>query len=38
LLALTVGQRIYTGAGWSNLLGIYALATAGSVCARNFLR
>ncbi len=38
LLALTVGQRVYTGAGWSNLLGVYALATAGIVGARNLLR
>lgn len=38
LVALTVGQRIYTGAGWSNLLGVYALATAGVVGARNLLR
>jgi hypothetical protein len=37
LVALTIGQRIYTGADWSNLLGLYALATAGIV-ARNWLR
>jgi len=38
LVALTVGQRIYTSAGWSNLLGVYTLATAGIVGARNLLR
>ena len=38
LVALAVGQRIYTGTGWSNLLGVYALATAGIVGARNLLR
>jgi hypothetical protein len=38
LVTLTVGQRIYTGAGWSNLLGVYALGTAGIVGARNLLK
>jgi hypothetical protein len=38
LVALTVGQRMYTGAGWSNLLGVYAVATAGIDGARNRLR
>lgn len=38
LVALTVGQRIYTNESWSNLLGVYAVATAGIVGARNLLR
>jgi hypothetical protein len=38
LVALTVGQRIYTGTSWSNLLGVYVLATPGIVGARNCLR
>jgi len=39
LIALAVGQRIYQhGTGWSNLLGAYALGTAGIVGVKNFLR
>jgi hypothetical protein len=38
LVALAVGQRMYTGTSWSNLLGIYALATAGIVGVRNWVR
>jgi len=38
LVALAVGQRMYTSTSWSNLLGVYAFATAGIVGARNWLR
>lgn len=38
LVALSVGQRMYTSASWSNLLGLYAVATAGIVGARNWVR
>ncbi len=38
LVALSVGQRQYTGANWSKVLGAYALGTAGIVTARNLLR
>lgn len=38
LVALTVGQRLYTGAGWSNLLGLYTLGTAGIVGLRNYMK
>lgn len=36
LIALSVGQRIYTGSGWSNLLGVYAVGTAAIVGLRNY--
>jgi hypothetical protein len=35
---LIVCQRIYTGTSWSNLLGVYAVATPGIVGARNWIR
>lgn len=38
LVALTVGQRIYTVTSLSNLLGICALATPRIVGVRNWLR
>jgi hypothetical protein len=38
LVALSVGQRTYTSASWSNLLGLYAVATAGIVGARNLAK
>jgi hypothetical protein len=38
LIALTVGQRQTGETGWSNLLGMYALGTAGIVTARNWIR
>jgi hypothetical protein len=38
LVALSVGQRGIGETGWSNLLGIYAVATAGIVVAKNWFR
>jgi hypothetical protein len=38
LVALAVGQRGIGETGWSNLLGIYALGTAGIVTAKNLVR
>lgn len=38
LVALAVGQRGIGEGGWSNLLGLYSLGTAGIVTARNLLR
>lgn len=38
LVALAVGQRGIGERGWSNLLGVYAAATAGIVAARNIVR
>lgn len=38
LVALAVGQRAYGNEGWSNLLGWYAVGTAGIVAARNILK
>lgn len=36
LIALAVGQRAYGQAGWSNLLGVYAVGTTAIVSARNW--
>lgn len=38
LIALSVGQRGYGDEGWSNLLGWYAVGTAGIVAVRNILK
>ncbi|PQE28097.1 concanavalin a-like lectins glucanase protein [Rutstroemia sp. NJR-2017a WRK4] len=38
LVALAVGQRQIGESGWSNLLGVYALGTAGLVGLRNWAR
>ena len=38
LVALAVGQRIYTSTGWSNLLYVYAGGVAGIVGLRNWAR
>lgn len=38
LIALAVGQRAYGDEGWSNLLGWYAVGTAGIVAVRNIMR
>ena len=38
LVALAVGQRGVGETGWSNLLGLYAVGTAGVVGLRNWLR
>ncbi|PQE06668.1 concanavalin a-like lectins glucanase protein [Rutstroemia sp. NJR-2017a BVV2] len=38
LIALAVGQRQIGESGWSNLLGVYALGTAGLVGLRNWAR
>jgi hypothetical protein len=38
LIALTVGQRQIDQTGWSNLLGVFAVATAGIVTAKNWIR
>ncbi|KAI9047377.1 hypothetical protein LZ554_008823 [Drepanopeziza brunnea f. sp. 'monogermtubi'] len=38
LIALAVGQRGIGETGWSNLLGVYAVATAGIVAAKNLVR
>ena len=38
LVALAVGQRGVGEKGWSNLLGLYALGTAGIVGLRNWVR
>lgn len=38
LVALAVGQRGIGVLGWSNLLGLYALGTAGIVVVRNVVR
>jgi hypothetical protein len=38
LIALAVGQRKYGNEGWSNMLGIYAGATAAIVAAKNVMR
>lgn len=38
LVALAVGQRAYGNEGWSNLLGAYALGTAGIVTFRNIMK
>jgi hypothetical protein len=38
LIALAVGQRQIGETGWSNLLGVYALGTAGLVGLRNWAR
>ncbi|KAF2156561.1 hypothetical protein K461DRAFT_248937 [Myriangium duriaei CBS 260.36] len=37
LVALSVGQSVYTGGGWSSLLGAYAVGTAAIVGLRNYL-
>lgn len=38
LVALAVGQRMYTSTSWSNLLGVYAAGTAAIVGLRNYTR
>lgn len=38
LVALAVGQRKYGNHSWSNLLGLYAVGTAGIVAARNIIK
>ena len=38
LVALTVGQRGIGETSWSNLLGLYAVGTAGIVAAKNVMR
>ncbi|KAI6712715.1 hypothetical protein PZA11_006416 [Diplocarpon coronariae] len=38
LVALSVGQRGIGETGWSNLLGVFALGTAGIVALRNWVR
>jgi hypothetical protein len=38
LVALTVGQRIYGNASWSNMLGAYAAGTAAVVGVKNWVR
>lgn len=38
LIALSVGQRMYTSTSWSNLLGVYAAGTAAIVGIRNYIR
>jgi hypothetical protein len=38
LIALSAGQRQYGEVGWSNLLAIYAAATAGIVTVKNWIR
>ena len=37
LVALAVGQRGIGETGWSNLLGIFAVGTAGIVTAKNWV-
>lgn len=38
LAAMAVGQRQYGEAGWSSLLGAYAVGVAGIVAARNWIK
>lgn len=38
LIAISVGQRIYGNESWSNLLGLYAVGTAGIVGLRNIMK
>lgn len=38
LIALAVGQRAYGNESWSNMLGLYAIGTAGIVAVRNLSR
>lgn len=38
LIALAVGQRAYGNESWSNMLGLYAIGTAGIVAVRNLAR
>jgi len=38
LIALTVGQRQIGQTGWSNMLGAFAVGTAGIVTAKNWIR